>query len=60
MSKMRMKIKIEVNWNNVYISSDEGFGLRAFVMKKEVRWYKQLLLLHLPVGWGQEQETPWV
>lgn len=54
-----MKIKIEVNWNTVYISSGEGFGLGAFSMKKEVSWHKQLLLLLLPVVWGQEQETPW-
>lgn len=33
-SKMRMKMKIEVNWNSVYITSGEWFGLGAFLMKK--------------------------
>lgn len=33
-SKMRMKMKIEVNWNSVYITSSEWFGLGAFLMKK--------------------------
>lgn len=56
---MRVKIKIELNWNSVYISSGEGFGLGVFLMEKRVSWPKQLLLLHLPVGWQQEQETPW-
>lgn len=56
---MRVKIKIELNWNSVYISSGEGFGLGVFLMEKKVSWPKQLLLLHLPVGWQQEQETPW-
>lgn len=32
---MRMKIKIEVNWNSVYVNSGEGFDLGLFWWRKK-------------------------